>query len=95
MKKTFRTVVPNWILSRPDLTPADRLLMIYILSFKRCFMSQKTMGLVLGFSESTVHRSLKKLAKMGLVLTTKLPQQRLGYSVEVEPPLASQGRDCV
>ncbi len=53
------------------------------------------MGQMLGFSESTVHRSLKKLTKMGLVLTTKLPQQRLGYSVETEQPLASQGRDCV
>jgi biotin operon repressor len=86
MKKTFKTTVPNWIFSRPELTPNDRLLMIYILSFKRCFMSQKGIAKTLGFSESTVHRSIKKLIKMGLVLASKKAGQSLQYSVNFEQP---------
>jgi predicted transcriptional regulator len=72
------TKAPNIFLrAQLRLRPLERLILIYILSYKPCFVGQAQIAKDLGTSRNSVQRSLTNLVKLNMVGT----QQRQGWSV--------------
>ena len=77
------TKVPNSLINHTALTPYEKLIVIYILSFEECFASQKKMGTELKMSRSSVQRAISNLFKMNVI--RKVPRERWSCVYVVNP----------
>jgi DNA-binding MarR family transcriptional regulator len=77
------TKIPNQVIRNPDLLPVEKLILIYILTFEECFAGLENFGNVLGFSRSTIQRSMAKLIKRGLVIKIRSNQRGFRYSADL------------
>lgn len=67
--------IPNQLINNPRLLPYEKLIAIYIMSYKTCFVSQTTMGDHLGLSKSTVQRNMSGLIRKNVVRKVNKNQQ--------------------
>lgn len=65
--KSHFTKVPNLIIETSRLKPAEKLLVIYVLSFEKCFAGLNTIAKRLGYSRSTVQRAMTQLQLKGVI----------------------------
>lgn len=59
--------IPNQLINSPHLLAYEKLLAIYIMSFKVCFASQAAMSRDLRISKSTVQRNMAGLFRKNVV----------------------------
>jgi predicted transcriptional regulator len=78
------TQVPNIVVRHPKLSPTEKLIVVFVLGFKNCFASLPFMARTLGFSRSTVQRSMAQLVRDGLIEKTHKEGFIYRYSVNTK-----------